>query len=96
MATITIHPVAEATQRLRRARGWSQRHLAQRLSRIDPVWTTQRVIRLENGRIKHPSPGDYQALSVVFAVSVDDLVWGDLDPSNLSAGETGAYLDLAA
>lgn len=82
MATATaVHPVAAATRRLREQRGWSQSHLARRLAKIDDVWTTSRVVRLEHGRIKNPSPHDYQALAVVFSVSVDDLVWGPEEPN---------------
>lgn len=85
MATQKTTPESEAfgarVKELREARGWTQPYVARKLAWITKTtWTAQKVAHLEAGRIRHPSIALTRALTALFDVAADDLIWAQDPP----------------
>ena len=60
--------LAAQVARLRKAAGWSQAQLAERVAKHRPGWTRSSVTKLENGLRESISVGDLVALALAFDV----------------------------
>jgi transcriptional regulator with XRE-family HTH domain len=72
--TATSRQVSTRLSRLRKARGWSQRDLAEKLAEHGYQMAQSNVTRMENGERKTFSVDLVVLLADIFGISLDELV----------------------